>query len=41
MVGWHHQISGHEFEKILRDSERQGRLACSSPWGCKKADTTS
>ena len=41
MVAWHHQNSGHEFEKILRESEGQGRLACSSPWGCKKADTTS
>ena len=23
MVGWHHQLSGHEFEQALRDGERQ------------------
>ena len=27
MVGWHHQLSGHEFEQTLRDSEGQGSLA--------------
>ena len=25
IVGWHHQLSGHEFEQTLGDSERQGR----------------
>ena len=39
MVGWHHQLSGQEFEQTLGDSERQGSLACSS-WGCKELDTT-
>ena len=24
MVGWHHQLSGHEFEQIPGDSEGQG-----------------
>ena len=24
MVGWHHQLDGHEFEQTLGDSERQG-----------------
>ena len=33
MIRWHHQLNGHEFEQILRDSERQGSLACCSPWG--------
>ena len=33
MAGWHHRLSGHEFEQILGDSEGQGRLACCSPWG--------
>ena len=28
MVGWHHQLNGHEFKQILRDSEIQGSLAC-------------
>ena len=26
MVGWHHQLSGHEFEQNPRDSEGQGSL---------------
>ena len=26
MVGWHHQLNGHEFEQIARDSEGQGSL---------------
>ena len=26
-VGWHHQLSGHEFEQTLGDSEGQGSLA--------------
>ena len=25
MVGWHHQLNGHEFEQTLGDSERQGK----------------
>ena len=28
MVGWPHQLNGHEFEKTLRDSKGQGSLAC-------------
>ena len=30
MVGWHHQLSGHEFEQTLGDSEGQRSLACCS-----------
>ena len=26
MVGWHHRLDGHEFEKTPRDSEGQGSL---------------
>ena len=37
MGGWHHQLSGHEFEQILGDNERQGSLACCSPWGHKES----
>ena len=40
MVGWHHQLSGHEFEQTLGDSEGQGSLACYSSWGQKESDTT-
>ena len=36
MVGWHHQLNGHEFEQALGDAERQGSLACCRPWGCKE-----
>ena len=28
MVGWHHWVSGHEFEQTLGDGEGQGSLAC-------------
>ena len=40
MAGWHHRLNGHEFEQILGDGERQGSLACYSPWGCKELDMT-
>ena len=40
LVGWPHQLEGHEFEQALGDSEGQGSLACCSPWGCKELDTT-
>ena len=40
MAGWHHQLNGHEFEEGSRDAEGQGRLACCSPWVCKKSDMT-
>ena len=33
MVGRHQQLSGHESEQILGDSEGQGILTCCSPWG--------
>ena len=26
IVGWHHQLNGHEFEKTPGDSEGQGSL---------------
>ena len=40
MVGWHHQLNGHEFEQTLGDGEGQGSLACCSPWDCKELDMT-
>ena len=30
MVGWHHQLDGHEFEQTPGDGEGQGSLACCS-----------
>ena len=32
MLGWHHQLDGHEFEQALGVSDGQGGLACCSPW---------
>ena len=40
MAGWHHRLSGHEFEQALGDGEGQGGLACCSPWGGTESDTT-
>ena len=40
MVGWHHQLNGHEFEQTPGDSEGQGSLAYCSPWGHKESDMT-
>ena len=40
MVGWHHQLSGHEFEQALGVADGQRILACCSPWGHKELDTT-
>ena len=36
MVGWHHQLNGHEFEQALGVGDGQGSLACCRPWGCKE-----
>ena len=40
MVGWHHQLNGHEFEQIPGHNEGQGNLAYCSPWGRKESDMT-
>ena len=40
MGGWHHWLSGHEFEQALGVGDGQGGLACCSPWGHKESDTT-
>ena len=40
MVGWQHQLNGHEFEQTLGDGEGQGSLVCCSPWGHKESDMT-
>ena len=40
MVGWHHQLNGHEFEQTLGDSKGQGRLVCCSLQGYKESDMT-
>ena len=40
IVGWHHQLDGHEFERALGVGDGQGSLACCSPWSHKELDTT-
>ena len=40
MVGWHHQLSGHEFEQALEVSDGQGSWAYCRPWGRKELDRT-
>ena len=40
MIGWHHQLNGHEFEQTPEDSEGQGSLSCCSKWGRKELDKT-
>ena len=40
MVGWHHQLSGDEFEQTSGNSDGQGSPACCSPWGHTESDTT-
>ena len=40
MVGWDHWFNGHEFEQAPGVGERQGKLACCSPWGHQELDTS-
>ena len=40
MVGWHHQLNGHEFEQPLEVGDGQGSPVCCSPWGRKELDMT-
>ena len=40
MVGWYHQLNGHEFEQTLGDSEGQGSLVFRSPQDTKELDVT-
>ena len=38
MVGWHHQLTGHDFD-TPGFNDGQGSLVCCSPWGCIELDT--
>ena len=40
MVGWHHQLDGHELEQIPGIGDGQGSLTSYSPWSHKELDTT-
>ena len=37
VIGWHHRLTGHEFEQTPEDGEGQGSLACGSPWRQKES----
>ena len=40
MVGWHHQLNGHEFEQAPGSGDGQGSLVCCSPWYSKEFNMT-
>ena len=40
MIGWHHQLNGHEFKEIPGHSEGQGGLTCCTLWGYKELNMT-
>ena len=40
MVGWYHQLDGHESKQAPGFGDGQGSLACCSPWGRRESDTT-
>ena len=40
LVGWHHQLNGHESEWTPGVGGGQGGLARCRPWGHKESDTT-
>ena len=40
MVGWHHQLNGHELGWTLGVGDEQKGLACCGLWGLKESDTT-
>ena len=40
MVGRHHLLNGHEFEKTPGVGDGRGSLVCCSPWDRKELGTT-
>ena len=40
MVGWYHQLKGHEFQQTMGDSEGPASLTCYNLLGCKELDIT-
>ena len=40
VVGWRHQLNGHESEQVPGVGDRQGSLVCSHPWGQKESNMT-
>ena len=40
MVGWHHQLDGHEFEQVPGSGDGHESLECCSTWGRRQLDMT-
>ena len=40
VVGWHHQLNGHEFEQTPGVGDGQGSLASCGLWGRKQVANT-
>ena len=40
MVGWHHQLDGHEFAQAPSVGDGEGNLTFCSSRVCKELDTT-
>ena len=40
VVGWHHGLSGHEFEQVPGIVDGEGSLVCYRTLGLKESDTT-
>ena len=39
MIGWHHQLNGHEFEQTLGDGEGQVKTGLAAVHGITKSET--
>ena len=35
LVGWHHQLDGHEFEQVTEVGDGHVSLVCCCPWDCR------
>ena len=40
MIGWHHQLNGHEFKQTLGDGKEYGSLVWCNSWGLRELDMT-
>ena len=40
LVGWHHQLDGHEFEQAPGVGDGQESLECCTSWGHKESYMT-
>ena len=40
MIGWHHQLNGHEFERAPGVGDGRRSLEYCSPWDRKESDAT-